>query len=192
MIVPFNICQGPAEVYAGVFGTTEPADSAVGSGPPGAGWTDVGGIADGTSVLLETDLTYTDQGVDQLPMPVGARLTKQMVQLTFAMEEATLQNMQLAMNNLGVLATQEGYSTWDPIVTSSASQPQYTALIVDGWAPTLPTGQECRRRIILRKALSASKIALEYEKSKTVVYNTTWTGYWISDSLAPYHIADAN
>lgn len=189
-IVPFNLCQGPATLWWGAFGTSEPADSAV-SSPPGAGWTDVGGIADGTSVLFEVDLTYTDQGVDQLVDPVGARLTKRMIQITAALAETTLANLTLCTNQLMTTSVQSGYTTADPLTTSSATQPTYTALIIDGWAPTLSTGAAARRRIILRKSLSNSKIALEYEKAKGSVYNTTWTGYWVSSSVAPYHVVDA-
>ena len=48
---------------------------------------------DGTSVLFEVDLTYTDQMMDQLVDPAGARLTKRECQVTFAMEETTLDNL---------------------------------------------------------------------------------------------------
>jgi hypothetical protein len=186
----FNICQGPATLHTGLFGATEPADSAVASPPSSSVWTDVGGIMDGSSVLLEVDLTYTDQGVDQLVDAVGARLTKRTVQLTAALEELTLQNMLLAQNQLGTITTASGYSTYDPSTATSATQPSYTALIIDGWAPTLSAGTAMRRRIILRKALSSSKLDLEYEKSKPGVFNTTWTGYYVSSTVPMWHVID--
>lgn len=189
-ITPLNICQGPATLYWAPFGTTEPLDSAVASNPS-ASWTDVGGIADGTSVLLEIDLTYSDIGVDQLVDPVGARLTKRTVQLTAAIEETTLANINLAMNQLTSTSVQAGYTTLDPLTANSATQPTYTALMIDGWAPTTGTTEvACRRRIILRRALSSSKLDLEYEKSKPAVFNTTWTGYFVSNSVPLYHIVD--
>src|ERR1022692_1867127 len=83
-IQPFNICQGPATMYWSPFGATEPADSAVTTAPNSAVWTDVGGTADGTSILMEVDLTYTDLAMDQLIDQAGARLTKRMVQITAA------------------------------------------------------------------------------------------------------------
>lgn len=189
-ITPFNICQGPATLRTGAFGATEPLDSAVSSDPNPAVWTDVGGIMDGSSVLLEVDLTYTDQGVDQLIDAVGARLTKRTVQLTAALEELTLQNMLLAQNQLGTITTGAGYSSYDPSTASSATQPTYTALMIDGWAPTLATGAAMRRRIILRKSLSSSKLDLEYEKSKAGVFNTTWTGYYVSATVPIWHVVD--
>lgn len=190
-ITATNILMGPATLYWGAFGATEPADSAITSAPNSGVWTDVGGTADGTSVLLEVDLTYTDIGVDQLVDPVGARLTKRMIQLTAALSETTLSNMLLAQNQLGTITTNSGNSTYDPATANSASQPTYTALILDGWAPITGTSEtSCKRRIIVRKCLSSSKIALEYEKGKPALFNTTWTAYYVSSSIAPYHIVD--
>jgi len=190
-VQPLNVCQGPATVYTGLFGATEPAYTALTSPPSSSVWTDVGGLADGTSVLLEVDLTYTDIGVEQLVDPVGARLTKRVIQFTMALEETTLANMQLAMNQLATISNGSGYSVLDPLTTTSATQPTYTALLIDGWAPTTGTTQTaCRRRMIVRKCLSSSKVDLEYEKTKSAVYNTTWTGYWVSGSIAPFEVID--
>ena len=191
-LVPYNICQGPATVYTGAFGTTEPADSnAALLTTPGAGWTDVGIIADGTSALLEIDQTYGDQGADQLVDPVGARLTKRTVQVTLTLAEATLANLQLAMNQLATIGSGSGYATLDPLTTGSATQPTYTAILLDGWAPTLSTGAAAKRRIIVRKTLTASKIAMEYEKSKAAVYACTFTAYYVQRSIGLFHIAEA-
>jgi hypothetical protein len=187
---PFNICEGPADVYWGPFGSTEPADSAVTSSPNGAVWTGVGGTTDGTSVLFEVDLTYGDLSIDQLVDPVGARLTKREIQVTFAMEETTLENMLVATNQLGATSIQASYTTLDPTTTSSATQPTYTALIVDGWAPTLATGAAARRRIIARKAVATSKIQLEYQKTKPAQYAVTWKLYYVSNSIPLYHLVD--
>lgn len=190
-INPQNLVQGPATVYWGAFGTTEPADTnAALIAAPGAGWTDVGGITDGTSVLFEVDLTYSPQGVDQLVDPVGGRLTKRSILVTAALAEATLANMQVAMNQLATINVLSGITTLDPLTTSSATQPTYTAILIDGWAPTLSTGLAARRRVILRKALTSSKLSLEYEKAKMAGYNTQWTGYYVSSSIAPFHIQD--
>lgn len=191
-INPQNLVQGPATVYFGAFGATEPADTnAALIAAPGGAWTDVGGITDNTSVLFEDTLTYGDQGVDQLVMAVGGRLTKREVVVTAALAEATLANMAVALNSLVTIATPaSGIQTLDPIVTSSATQPTYTAILIDGWAPTLSTGAAARRRVILRKSLTSTKLSLEYEKAKMAGYNCQWTGYWISPSITPYHIQD--
>ena len=81
--------MGPAILYTAPYGTTEPAYTAITS-DPAAPWTDVGGTADGTSVLLEVQQTLTDIMVEQLVDPVGARVSKRVIQVTAALEEATL------------------------------------------------------------------------------------------------------
>jgi hypothetical protein len=63
--------------------------------------------------------------------------------------------------------------------------------MIDGWAPTTGTTESsCKRRMIIRKSLSSSKVDLEYEKTKPVLFNTTWTGYYVSSSVAPVELID--
>ena len=189
-IVPANVCMGPATVYWAPFGTTEPAYSTIASPPPST-WTDVGATADGSSVLLEVEHTMTDIGAEQLVDPIGARLSKRVVQVTASLEEATLQNMQLAMNQMLTISPGTGYTVADPITTLASSQPTYTAIMIDGWAPTTGTTESsCKRRLIIRKCLSSSKVDLEFEKTKPTIYATTWTGYYISSSVAVFEAID--
>jgi hypothetical protein len=189
-LVTTNLVVGPATLYYGVFGTTEPAYSAIAS-TPGAGWTDVGMTADGTAILLEIDQTITDFGAEQLIDDIAGRVTKRVIQITATLLEATLQNMQLALNGLATITGGVGYSVLDPITASAASQPNYTAFILDGWAPTTGTTETaCRRRVAVRKCLSSSKVDLEYEKTKPATYMTTWKGYYVSPSVAPYEVTD--
>jgi hypothetical protein len=184
--------MGPATVYTGAFGATEPAYSAISSPPNSAVWTDVGGTADGTSVLLEVEHSLTNISVEQLIDPVGARVSKRVIQVTVVLEEATLQNLSLAMNQLLTISPGAGYTVADPLSGITSVQPQYTAILIDGWAPTTGTSEtECRRRMIIRKCLSSSKADMEYEKTKAVLYHTTWTGYWVSSSVAPFELIDA-
>src|ERR1035441_2465471 len=102
--------MGPANLYFGSFGSVEPAYGALTSIPSGAVWTDVGAIADGTSVLLEVDQTYTEISAEQTIDPLGALLTKRTIQVTASLEEVTLANMTLAMNGLTSPSIQSGYS----------------------------------------------------------------------------------
>ena len=190
MITPATLLMGPGVIYTAPYGTVEPAYAAITS-PPDAPWTDVGGTADGTSVLLEVEHTLTDIMVEQLVDPVGARVSKRVIQVTVAMEEATLANLNLAMNQLTTISTGPGYSVLDPLTSPTSTQPSYTAVILDGFAPTTGTTEvSCRRRLIVRKALSTSKIDFEYEKSKPTIFNTTWTGYFVSSSVAPFEVVD--
>lgn len=190
-IQPLNVCMGPATVYYAPFGATEPAYTAITSPPNSAVWTDVGATADGTSVLLEIEHSLTDIHAEQLIDPIGARVSKRVIQVTVSLEEATLANLNLAMNQLLTISPGSGYTVADPITTISSVQPNYQAIIIDGWAPTTGTTEvECRRRIIIRKCLSSSKADLEYEKTKAVLFHTTWTGYWVSSSIAPVELID--
>jgi hypothetical protein len=183
--------MGAATVYWAPFGSTEPAYTAITSPPNSAVWTDVGGTADGSSILLEVEHSLTDIRVEQLVDPVGARVSKRVIQVTASLEEGTLANMNLAMNQLTTISPGSGYTVLDPLTAVTAFQPTYMAIMIDGWAPTTGTSEnECKRRMIIRKCLSSSKVDLEYEKTKPVLYNTTWTGYWVSTSIAPFEIID--
>jgi hypothetical protein len=182
--------MGPATLYWAPAGTTEPTYASI-ANPPGTAWTDVGATADGSSVLLEVEHTLTEISAEQLVDPLGARLSKRVIQVTAALEEGTLQNMQLAMNQLLTLSVGAGYTVADPITTLASSQPTYTALMIDGFAPTTGTTEQvCKRRMIVRRCLSSSKVDLEYEKTKPVLFNTTWTGYFVSSSVSPFEIID--
>jgi hypothetical protein len=183
--------MGPAYLYYALYGSVEPAYTAITSPPNSSVWTDVGGIADGTSVLLEIEHSLTDIAVEQLIDRVGGRVTKRVIQVTAALNEATLTNMQLAMNQLLTISQGSGYAVADLVTGVTAPQPQYMALMIDGWAPTTGTSEiECRRRAIVRKCLSSSKVDLEYEKTKQVTYATTWSVYWVSSSVSPVEIID--
>ena len=189
-ITTTNLVVGAATLYWAAVGTTEPAYSAIAS-PPGEAWTDFGMTVDGTSILMEVDQTVTDFGAEQIIDRIGGRITKRIIQVTATLQEATLANMQLALNQLATITPGVGYSVLDPLTANSASQPTYMALLIDGWAPTTGTTETaCRRRVVIRKCLSSSKVDLEYEKTKPVTYATTWSGYYVSNSVAPYEIVD--
>jgi hypothetical protein len=190
-IQPQNVVMGPATVYTGAFGAQEPAYAAITSPPNSAVWTDVGGTADGTSVLLEVEHSLTNISVEQLIDPIGARVSKRVIQVTVVLEEATLNNLNLAMNQLLTISQGNGYAVADAMTSITSIQPTYTAILIDGWAPTAGTTETaCRRRMIIRKCLSSSKSDLEYEKTKAVLYHTTWTGFYVSGSISPFEIVD--
>ena len=183
--------MGPAVVYWALFPATEPAYSAISSPPSSSVWTDLGATVDGSSVLLEVQNTINDIHCEQLVDPIGGRVSKRVIQVTANLLEVTLNNMTVAMNQMATISAGTGYSVFDPLTTPTALQPPYSAILIDGWAPTTGTDEvTCRRRMIVRKCLSTSKVDLEFEKTKTSAFNTTWTGYWISSTLPPYEITD--
>ena len=189
---PSNLVQGPAYLYTAPFGTTPPTDAS--STPtgyltiPSAPWTDVGGTESGVTFNIEH--TIGEQTVDQLIDPVGGRLTKRMVTVTTTLAEATLANLNLAMNNIMTISPNTGYMTADPTTTTSATQPSYTALMIYGWAPLLSTGLPALRRVVVYKALSQVKADLDYEMTKYATYAVTWTAYYVSSTVGPFHIVE--
>lgn len=182
-----NIVQGPAYFYVAPFGSTEPADSAatVTGGPPGGVFVDAGFTE--TAVAIEEDQTWTDLKVQQVPMAVGARLTDYIVTVKTQMSEISVANLTTVLNGLTTVTVNSGYTTIDRVQTNSATQPNYACVIVDGWGPTLSTGQPARWRHTIRKVISKPKIMRNYELTKKVVYDVTLQGYWVSPSISPVH-----
>jgi hypothetical protein len=177
-----NLIQGPGTLYKGNFGATEPADTAVNAVPPASSWTDLGGTQDG--VKLSIDQTYSELEVDQITLRVGSRLTKQDFMIETSLAEPTLENLSISLNG-GTSASGAGFKSFDPNVTSSATQPNYFALILDGYAPSQLT-----RRIIGRRMLNTESSELSYTKDKQTLIPCKFTGHYVSSSITPFHIID--
>src|SRR5436309_13023027 len=108
-----NAVQGPINLWYGIFGVTEPAQTnAALIADPGAGWTFGGGTKGGCS--WEIDHTYSEITFDQQIDPQGARVTGRSGMATFNAGEATLAMLQLAMNNLGSITVGSGISIYNP------------------------------------------------------------------------------
>ena len=188
-----NLVLGPARLYVAAFGATEPLDSTVTPNgvttpPNSAVWTDVGGTDGGVSFMVEN--SYVDLAVDQLLMPVGARLTDMKMSITTKMSELTLANLNTTMNNIGATGGGSGYSTLDITVGTSSTQPSYLAMIIDGWAAQLNTGQPALRRIIVRKLLAEVKVSMAFDKKTQQSLDCTFSAYYVSGSVQPVHIID--
>jgi hypothetical protein len=181
---PQNIVQGPANLWLATFGATEPVDSAVAT-DPSSPWVFAGGTE--TPVVLEEDLTYTNQRVTQIQMPLGARITDYAITVKTMMSEANVANLQWALNQLNTVVVSSGYTTGDRQVGVASSQPSYSALIVDGWGPLLNTGASARWRHIVRKVISQPKIVRNYDPTKQVGYDVTFTAFFVSSSISPLH-----
>jgi hypothetical protein len=177
-----NLIMGPATLYSGAFGATEPADTAVNATPAVSAWTDVGGTDGG--VKLDIDQKYTELSVDQVVDRVGSRLTKRDIVLSTNLAEATLENLSLALNG-GTAASGSGFKSFEPNYATSATQPGYIAALLDGYSP----GQ-FRRRVIVRKVLSTAKVGTEYTKDKQTFFPVEFTAHYISASIAPFKVID--
>lgn len=179
-----NLVQGPATLYGGAFGATEPADSAVNTTPQASAWTDCGGTQDG--VTLSIDQTYGELEVDQIVDRVGSRLTKRDFSIKTSLAEPTLNNLSLVLNG-GTSASGSGYASFEPSFASSATQPNYKALLFDGWAPG---ASPFNRRVILRKTLSTDAVEMGYTKDKQTIFAVTFSGHYVSSAISPLHVVD--
>ena len=188
-----NLVLGPARIYWAPMGTAEPTDVSVANDgwltPPPSPWTDFGGTDGG--VNLEIDTTYTDLTVDQIIMAVGARLTELKMTVAAGLAEITNANINQALNNITEQGSGQGYVTMDIPVGSSATQPDYSALCIDGWGPLTPAGGPALRRAIVRKVLSTAKVVLSGDKKTQQKVDTTWNTYFVGEGIKPIHIVTA-
>lgn len=182
-----NLILGPGTLYTGAFGAIEPLDSAVNLVPPSSAWTDIGGTLNG--IVLSVDQTYTELEVDQLVDSIGRRLTKREFVVTTQMAEPTLANLSIALNGStqtsGAVTSAGTYQTLEPLYATSATQPTYIALCIDGYAPA-----SFRRRAIFRRMLSTAKVDTGMDKAKQTTFTVTFNGHYVSSAIAPIHIVD--
>lgn len=171
-----NLIQGPATLYAAVFGAVEPATIAA---APAVAWTDVGGTKEGVELGIADEYAVLD--VDQIIYEIERRRTKRVVTIKTVLAEATLANLALAINNTApvanVLNADDGLA---------AFKPAYGAILLDGIAPG-----GFRRRFILRKTLATDSVGVAYKKDGQTLVPVTWTGHWVSASITPFKCEDA-
>lgn len=183
-VVATNLVQGPADLYKGLFGATEPLDTAINTAPSASAWTDMGGTMDG--VELEIKQEYKELVVDQLVDIPGRRLTKREFSLKTKLAEPTLARLDWALNSAtGGVQTGSGFESLQPDDSTSATQPTYSALIVDGYAP----GGH-RRRLIARKVLSIEGVKTSAKKEDQTVFEVSIATHYVSSSIKPFKIVD--
>jgi hypothetical protein len=183
-VIVTNLAQGPGTLYTGAFGTTEPADAAVNTTPAASGWTDRGGTDGGIKLVLTQ--TFSELKVDQIVDSPGRRLVKRDINIQTNLAEVTLENLAMAMNG-GTAASGSGFKTLTPDAASSATQPNYIAAILDGWAPT-----QKRRRVIVRKVLNISNVETAYQKDAQAFVPVDFAAHYVSSSIQPFYVQDEN
>ncbi len=184
-----NLVLGPAFIYWAPFGTAEPADNSVANDgwltPPPSPWTDLGGTNGGVNV--EIDATLTALEVDQVIMEAGARLTALKPVVTASLAEITDANLNVSLNGIMESGSGEGFLTLDLPADISSTQPQYAALIVDGWGPATATGGPALRRFVVRKVLSQVKVALQHDKKTQQKIDCSFQVYYVGGGVKPIH-----
>lgn len=176
VVTATNLIQGPATIYFGTFGVTEPATVAT---VPGAGWTDFGGTKEG--ITLKIDQEWADLTVDQIIDVIQRRRTGRTIAVATSLAEPTLANLASAIGNSAPVA-----QVLELDNDISAFQPTYSAILFDGVAPG-----GFRRRVIVRKTLQTASIELAYKKDGQTVIPVEYSLHWVSTSIKPFKIEDA-
>ncbi|HET9384508.1 MAG TPA: hypothetical protein VFO67_05125 [Gemmatimonadales bacterium] len=179
-----NLIMGPATLYHGAYAAPEPSDNQVNSTPAASAWTDVGGTTDGSTLTINQE--YTELMVDQIVDVPGRRLTKRDIQLATNLAEPTLDNLVIVLNGGTVTTTGGSHEIYEPDQDSSATQPDYIALIIDGFGP-----DSLRRRIYGRRALSIESVGVAYKKDEQTVFPVTWGMHYVSSTTTPFKVVDA-
>lgn len=203
-VVAENLTMGPGDLYYKPFDaaapiTAEPANTttAINAAPSDTDWDDLGGTSDGITISLNQE--YTELTADQVVDKIGRRLTSRDITLATNLVEPTLQNLARIGNELPgqvVAATGTGGTRTNTTYTpafggTTASNPNYCSIIMDGWgAGVTATGGQLRRRVHVRKALSVENVEFAYSKSDQTVYSVTFAGHYVSATVAPYLIRD--
>lgn len=179
-----NLIAGAGDLYTAPFGSTEPASTLVAlQGAPASPWSDVGGTQDGVNMTIAQE--FFELEVDQIVDSPGRRLTKRDFSLQANMAEPTLDNLALGMNASAGVTAGTGLHTLEPTTDTSAQQPEYCALLFDGYAP-----EQLRRRVIGRRMLSTDNIEFAYKKGEQTIFTVTWMGHYVSASIKPFTIID--
>jgi hypothetical protein len=184
---PFNLVLGPARIYSGVFGATEPTLGDWNSTPAASAWYDAGLTNGDTTTSI--DPKYTILTADQIVDKVGARLTDRDILVSVVMAEMTLQNIANAWNTtLG--ASGANYQVLDPNFGASAVKPSYQALLIDGIAPTGNVDANWKRRTLLRKILPTGKQDYVNSKDKQQGIAVQYQAFYVSETVPPFRFID--
>jgi hypothetical protein len=173
-------------MYIGLFGATEPLDSALNSAPA-TGWTDVGATNGGISVTA--NLTIDQLTIDQTLDIPGDVITGRTVTIATTMSEATLVNYARTWNIDETSAITTGTSPvggmFEPASDVTSFKPVYHAIILDGIAPG-----GFKRRVIARRVIQTGSPALNYAKSDQTGLAVAWRTTYVSPSIKPFRVID--
>jgi hypothetical protein len=178
-----NLLQGPCDIYVAAFGATEPTLGTWTA--PVSPWVDAGGTLGGVKLSVKMDFKPLE--VDQVPDDVGQRMTKRTITVETMLAEATLANIKSLMNG-GTDGTGTGYATFEPLSSTTAFQPTYSAILLRG--PVPGSTATWVRHVICRKVLSTDGFEIEYAKDKQAGLKVKWSANYVSSSVAPFIVAD--
>lgn len=111
-----SVLQGPADIYVGAFGATEPTDGTW-TAVDTSIWTPAGATSGGLKVAAA--MTYKSIEVDQVPDEIGVRMTGRSVAVETSLAEMSLSNIKFLMN--GGTITPGGGSTLGTVTIVAAT-----------------------------------------------------------------------
>lgn len=177
-----QLALGPGNLYTGLFGATEPADttSALASPPSASAWDDCGGTMGGITLTVSQE--YKALEVDQIIETPESRPTQRQVSISTTLAEVTHANFKLSLSS-GTDTSGTGVHVFTPDNTNSGDSPTYRAFILDG-----KIGQGKRRRTIIRKGLSTDNVEDNYSKDTQKGYKLNVVSHYVSSSVPSYKI----
>lgn len=182
-----TLVMGPATVYVGDFGAPEPEGLDILNEPSSAHWTDIGGSLGGVEMTVSQE--YETVELLQSPDESIRRLKRRRLTAKTVLAEPTLQRALYALNS-GTLASGSGYQSYTPPAIDEATELDYRAVLIYGWAPGLNGNQHKRRVVILRKCLSIDNVEMAYHKEDQTAVNITWAVHWVDANTTTFKVID--
>lgn len=195
-----QIIQGPANLYVGAFGATEPADGTW-TALDSSIWVPAGATSGGLKLAAAMD--YKSIEVDQVPDEVGVRMTGRKTTVETTMSEITLNNLKFLMN--GGAITQGGTvagGTWtiaastgiftsvsdhglavnDPVILGAITTTTGATAGVVYYVKTVPT----TKTLTLSATRGGTALALTTDGSVASVSKGTWQAFVPLSSTAAF------
>ena len=185
-VTPGNLAMGPGDLYVAAFGAPEPLPQQINGTPASSAWTAVGGTQGG--ITLNTANTWKELDVDQIVETPARRLTKREHSIKTNLAEVTFANYVIAMSG-GTISSDAaplgGGTAYDEYVdddVNSGDEPDYKAVLFDGWGSYSGTGG-LRRRVILRKCINTDNVEIKADKDGQTVYAVTFNSHYVSSAI---------
>lgn len=172
-----NIIQGPADIYVGAFGATEPAETliALQTKPTSPTWRDAGATTESVDITFVNSTSEIE--VQQAVEIVGRRVTRREVTVETSMAETTLDNLNDLLTGSSYAPVVDGVNKFEP-ASGLDSNPVFKAVILDGLGKNY-----LRRRLILRKVMNTDDVEYAYDKEEVSVFSVSLSTHFVSSSI---------
>jgi hypothetical protein len=174
--LPFEILAGAATIYLGDVGAVAPLIDAV---PDPDDWVDVGDTEGGVSIEIGQDTT--ELSTDQKIAPVKIVRTGESVTVTFALAEATLENLAKVLDDITVTVVPPakgtaGYRKFE--LARGAGPMAQHALLIRGPSPY----GDFNMQFVFPQAVMTGTPTFALVKDDKVVFDTEWKALYDLDA----------